>query len=152
MMSSRDYEQGSVDILVHVLADTYVLAIKTQNAHWNLRDPGFIGMHELLDEQYQGLQKAIDVLAERIKALGGRAPGSMKEFMSLSRLTESSEITTLKDTVLLLSEGHKQISSLMLDHIKTMSGQGDEGTIDLLVERIRDHDHQAWLLEAHDQS
>ena len=151
-MSSKDYEQGSIDVLMHVLSDTYMLAIKTQNAHWNLRDPGFIGMHELLDQQYQGLQEAIDVLAERIKALGGRAPGSMKEFISLSRLTESNEIVTLKDTVLLLSADHKKISSLMLDHIQSMSGQGDEGTIDLLVERIRDHDHQAWLLDAHDQS
>lgn len=148
-MKEPNYAATSIEALNHVLADTYVIAVKTQNAHWNMQGPSFIGVHKLLDEQYSALQDAIDMIAERIRALGGNAPHSMASMLALTRLSESEVIKDLDMTVKSLCQDHAEIRDLMLSHIPTVTEAGDEGTADMLVERIREHDLQAWLLGAH---
>ena len=145
-----DVKKASIQALEYILADTYVLTIKTQNVHWNAKGENFIGIHQLLDDQYSALSEANDTIAERIRALGGLSPSSMKQFISMARLSESEAIRSTQDGVQVLSDDHARISALLSEHIQILQGHGsgDEGTIDLLVERIRDHDKQAWLLRS----
>jgi starvation-inducible DNA-binding protein len=149
-MEKSKYSDVSIEALKHILADTYVLAVKTQNAHWNMQGPSFIGVHQLFDEHYSHLIAAVDVLAERIKALGGDAPGSMQEILELTRLKEhASPLLDLQSVVKHICADHAKVRDLMLEHIPVITAAGDEGTADLLVERIREHDTDAWLLSAH---
>lgn len=135
--------------LAHFLSDTYVLYIKTQNFHWNMSGPEFFMYHRLLEEQYKELAEAIDELAERIRMLGQLAPGSMKQFLELSSLKESP--VTLKWDAMIkeLVGAHEE----MIEHCHALIAFTDEvedqGTSDLLIERIRAHSKQAWLLRSH---
>src|SRR5579883_1511377 len=93
--STKKKHAGIVaDELAHLLADTYLLYLKTQNFHWNVKGPLFPALHALFETQYQELAEAADVIAERIRALGCYAPASFSHFKKLSSLKESnSEIT-----------------------------------------------------------
>ncbi|MDC3180629.1 DNA starvation/stationary phase protection protein [Gammaproteobacteria bacterium] len=149
-MKTLKYSAVSIEALKHIVSDTYILAVKTQNAHWHLQGPSFIGVHQLLDEHYHHLIAAIDLLSERIMALGGDAPGSMQEMLEMTRLKEhAAPMVKLEDIVAELCSDHAQIRDLMLAHIPIMTEAGDEATADMLVERIREHDTDAWLLGSH---
>lgn len=146
---AKAYSASSIEALRHVLSDTYVLAVKTQNAHWNLEGSNFIGLHLLLERQYKELLEAIDVIAERIRALGQHSPSAMNDFISLARLKEAKPLIDPRESVLSLVNDHQALSVLLEEHIGVLESEGDYGTIDLMTDRIRDHDHEAWLLKAH---
>src|SRR5260221_81439 len=88
---SKSDELKIVKHLTKVLADTYVLGVKTHGAHWNVKGSGFFRLHTAFEEQYQGLFSAADVLAERIRALSSDAPGSMKQMLAISTVGEPPE-------------------------------------------------------------
>ena len=77
------------NMLAAVLADTYLLYTKTQNFHWNVEDEDFYSLHKFFEEQYEKLAETIDELAERIRMLGKKAPGSLQRFLELTSLEES---------------------------------------------------------------
>ena len=139
---------ASTEALKHILADSYVLLVLIQNVHWNTEGPGFIAIHKLLDEQYEDVSEAIDIIAERIRSLGEDAPASLQSFLGLSRLSESEVLKSVDEGVKLLAETHESLSALLLDHIKVLENDNDAGTIDLLTDRIREHDKAAWLLRS----
>lgn len=148
-MSQKDYAQGSITVLKRVLADTYILAVKTQNGHWNAQGENFIGIHQLLDKQYGELIAAVDIIAERIRAIGGSAPGSMHQITTLKRLEEVDLIEDTMSAVEILGNDHQQLRALIEDHIAILEQENDYGTIDLLTDRIREHDLNSWLLLSH---
>ncbi|MCP8352198.1 Dps family protein [Candidatus Synchoanobacter obligatus] len=140
---------SSVEALKHVLADSYVLLVKVQNVHWNVEGQTFIAIHKLLDELYEDLGESIDVIAERIRALGENSPAAMSEFVALSRLEEfTSSQKDIRQGVEALVHDYEQMSYLMLEHIEVLEKDNDAGTIDLLTDRIRAVDHFAWLLRS----
>tara|TARA_A100001015_G_C15036010_1_gene736253 strand:+ start:313 stop:762 length:450 start_codon:yes stop_codon:yes gene_type:complete len=145
----KAYAATSIEALRHVLGDTYVLAVKTQNAHWNLEGESFIGLHLLLERQYKELVTAIDVVSERIRALGDVSPGDMATFIALARLQEEKSLVDPRESILKLADDHTRLSTLLEEHIAILEPDNDYGTIDLFTDRIRDHDHEAWLLRAH---
>ena len=148
-MKSLNNLDGSVDALKVVLADTYILKIKIQNVHWNAEGEGFIAIHKHLDEQYESLSDAIDEIAERIRALGEDAPASMQTFLSLSRIDDREEASKdIKRGIKMLADDHENIASLITEHIAVLEKDNDYGTVDLLTDRIREHDKFAWLLRA----
>ncbi|MEC7030732.1 MAG: Dps family protein [Pseudomonadota bacterium] len=151
-MKELTNRQASTEALKHILADSYVLLVKIQNVHWNIEGHGFIAIHKLLDEQYEDVSEAIDVIAERIRALGEDAPASFKEFLALSRLEESDIIKGVDAGVKILADAHENLSTLLLEHIAVLDNDNDAGTIDLFTDRIRAHDQAAWLLRANLQS
>src|ERR1700733_9505414 len=105
-----------------VLADEYVLYTKTRNFHWNVVGPRFNDMHKFFEAQYEILDGHVDDVAERSRALGGRALGSLKEFLSAARLKESVG-RTLKAEVM--------VAELLRDHealIRTLRADVDETT------------------------
>src|SRR5690554_1587988 len=79
---------GVISLLNALLADEHVLYIKTRSYHWHVTGPHFVGLHQLFEEQYTALAQEIDEMAERIRILGGKALGSMQEFLKHTRLEE----------------------------------------------------------------
>ena len=77
--------------LSRLLADSYTLYLKTHNYHWNVTGPQFTSLHTLFETQYTELALAVDLIAERIRALGERAPGSYREFSALSSIDEDTD-------------------------------------------------------------
>jgi starvation-inducible DNA-binding protein len=134
--------------LSQVLAETYTLSLKTQSFHWNVTGPMFQPLHSLFEEQYSELARAVDEMAERIRALGQPAPGSFKEFQILSSIKCTSEKTNSWTMIQELLEGHVTISQTANNAFNIAQKAGDEGTADLMVQRIQMHDKTAWMLRS----
>jgi starvation-inducible DNA-binding protein len=137
--------------LSKILADEFVLNTKTRKAHWNVEGPDFYSKHKLFESQYEALDEIIDDLAERIRALGHYAPGTLKEFLQLTHLTEQ---TREKNT----SEGY--IKDLLLDHESILihlrenidnyvTAFHDAGSSDYITGLMEKHEKFAWMLRAH---
>lgn len=136
------------DELTHLLADTYTVYLKTQNFHWNVTGPHFPALHALFETQYEELAEANDVIAERIRALGGIAPASFSEFQKLSSLKDSSGKLSAEQMIKTLLKDHETI----LHHLDIIFAQAekanDQGTVDMLTERMRAHEKTAWMLRS----
>lgn len=139
-----------LSLLGRLLADEHVLYVKSRNFHWNVTGPHFGPLHALFEEQYTALAGVIDEIAERIRALGGVAPGSMKEFNKLSRLDEQpgGKLDAEKMIAALLSDYETVIRALRAD-IEKADAAGDAGTNDFLVGILEGHEKTAWMLRAH---
>ena len=134
--------------LSQVLAESYVLYLKTHNFHWNVTGPMFQPLHSMFEGQYAALAEAVDEIAERIRALGFPAPGSFSEFQSLSSIGEASGKSKALQMVKELLEGHEIISQTANKVAAIAQEHGDEGTADLMIQRIQEHDKTAWMLRS----
>ncbi len=134
-----------------ILADTYVLYVKTQNFHWNIIDPRFYFLHLFLEKQYEELAEGIDELAERIRMLGQRAPGSLKEFLEISSLNENgSDKETHGDAILnTLLADRMALCRYIRKSIEESQELGDEGSADLLIKHLRMHENMVWMIHSH---
>ena len=135
--------------LSQLLADTYVLFLKTQNYHWNITDPRFHSLHVFFEEEYKELLDMIDEAAERIRMLGQKTPGTMKHFLEITQLEEAGHNQSGNDMIKHLALDHRTISKWLLGKIKETQEMGDEGTADLYIKHLRDHDKAAWMLSSH---
>lgn len=131
------------------LADSYMLYVKTQNFHWNIEGEGFYFLHKMLQEQYEDLAEAVDMIAERIRGLKVKSPGTMKEFLELSALKEGQGSLSDKAMIKALLSDHEHIIKSLLQKIKEAASEGDEGTADMYIERLRVHEKTAWILRSH---
>jgi starvation-inducible DNA-binding protein len=140
----------SIASLEKILASSYVLYTKTQNYHWNVTGPTFSMLHKLFEDQYTELSAAVDDLAERIRGLGAPAPGSLAFFLGKTGIQEEPEPhhDALRMLKALLSD-HQTLITLLRKGIETAQAEGDEGTADLLVERLRSHEKTTWMLKSH---
>ena len=136
--------------LSHVLADTYLLYIKTHAYHWNVTGPLFSSLHLLFETQYNELHDAADTIAERIRALGHFAPGSYGTFSRLSSIAEENEnVPAALTMVRNLSLGHEALGRTLRSVFKTAEAGGDQATMDLLIGRMEASDKAAWMLRSH---
>lgn len=136
-------------VLSQMLADTYVLYVKTQNFHWNVVDPRFYQLHKFFEGQYEELAEALDIIAERIRMMGGKSPGSMHRFLELSTLKESDEELSTYEMLQQLTQDHIFMSDSTRFLIEEVSKFGDEGTADMMINRLRSHEKNAWMLQSH---
>jgi starvation-inducible DNA-binding protein len=136
-------------ILSKALANTYILLAKTQNFHWNVVDPRFHSLHELFQQQYEALFEAADEIAERIRMLGFKSPGSLREFLDLGTLDEAETNLSGDDMLSELLIDHELIIKDLREQIKEVIDLGDEGTGDMLIDRLRFHEKTAWMLHGH---
>ncbi len=134
--------------LSKALADTYTLYLKTQFVHWNVTGPLFKAAHDLTEQQYTAYTLAIDELAERIRALGHFAPGSLKEFSSLTEIKEMSKTQESKKMVATLAEDNETLARVFRDLAEKASDAGDQVTEDMSIQRITEHEKNAWMLSA----
>lgn len=131
-----------------VFADTYTLYLKTQNFHWNVTGPRFHQLHGMFEEHYSEMAEAIDEIAERIRALGQRSPGSFKEFLQLTSISEETGDLTPDQMIMKLIEGHETISRKSREVVQVASKHNDEATADLLTSRMLTHEKTAWMLRS----
>ena len=137
------------DGLTRVLADNYILFLKTRNYHWNVTGPNFSQLHTLFQSVYESLDEAGDEIAERIRALGYKAPGSYIEFITVSVLRE--EIGE-PDSTEMLQQLVLDVEHLVrrTDEVKEVSLMGkDDVTADLLIGQLRSLEKFAWMLRSH---
>jgi starvation-inducible DNA-binding protein len=134
--------------LSKLLADTYTLYLKTQGFHWNVVGPRFYDLHKLFEEQYGELASANDEIAERIRALGVKAPASYSEFKSLATIEEQSAAPAENEMLRQLLADHRVAVRTAQAVIKVADEHDDVGTTDLATQRIRAHKKAAWMLES----
>ncbi len=134
--------------LSSVLADTYALYLQTQNFHWNVKGSKFYQLHALFEEQYTEMAEAIDDIAERIRALGFRAPGSFSEFQKLTTIKEVTGEMPADEMIKTLVQGHETITRKAREVIDMSSKHRDEGSADLLSGRITTHEKTTWMLKS----
>src|SRR6188474_3519510 len=96
--------------LSRVLADTYTLYLKTHNFHWNVTGPMFQTLHLMFETHYNELALAVDLVAERIRALGLHAPGTYRQFAQLSAIKEEDGIPKAQEMIRLLVQGHETVA------------------------------------------
>ncbi len=134
--------------LSHLLADSYILYLKTHNFHWNVEGPMFNTLHIMFMEQYTELWNALDVIAERIRTLGYYAPGSYKKYSQLSSIAEAEENTPAREMIKQLLEGHEAVSKTARSIYPMAEAGNDEATLDVLTQRLQIHEKTAWMLRA----
>jgi starvation-inducible DNA-binding protein len=134
--------------LSRVLADSYTLYLKTHNFHWNVTGPMFQTLHLMFETQYNELALAVDLVAERIRALGVVAPGTYKQFVELSAIREDESIPKAEDMIRRLVEGHETVARTSREVFKVAEGASDQPTCDLLTQRMQVHEKTAWMLRS----
>lgn len=139
---------GVADKIANVLADTYTLMLKTQNYHWNVTGYRFQPLHSMFEEQYKDLFEAVDLWAERIRALGFLAPASYEAFADLSRLKSETESPTADTMLRKLADDHRVITGVLYEIIDVAKAAEDEVSIDIAIERLRVHEKYMWMLES----
>jgi starvation-inducible DNA-binding protein len=143
-----DNRQAIADSLAKYLASTYTLYLKTQNFHWNVVSPDFYQLHLLFEAQYNELAAATDELAERIRALGYRAPASFAEYLKLSSIQEEPKSIKAKDMIAQLLAGHQIMVREGQAVIKVAEHVGDASTADMVIGRLEAHEKAAWMLRS----
>lgn len=138
----------TVDILKHALADIYALYLKTQNYHWNITGPNFKPLHLMLEEQYIELALAVDTVAERIRALGDKAPASFSKYAAMTKIKEGDENASAEVMLADLLEGHAQVVKVLKQVDEAADKNTDAGTMNMIDERIEAHQKTMWMLRA----
>ena len=123
--------------LSKTLADTYTLYLKTHNFHWNVTGPMFQTLHLMFETQYNELSLAVDLIAERIRALGFPAPGSYADFARLTSIKEASGVPSAQDMIRQLVDGNETVCRTMRSFFPIVDQVSDEATADLLTQRLQ---------------
>ena len=136
------------DGLAHLLADSYTLYLKTHNFHWNVTGPMFNTLHLMFETQYTEMALAVDLIAERIRALDFPAPGSYVQFSKLSSIPEETKVPGWKDMVQQLVAGQEAVVRTARTLFPTAELANDQPTLDLLTQRMQVHEKNAWMLRS----
>ena len=134
--------------LSRLLADTYTLYLKTHNFHWNVKGPMFQTLHLMFEAQYNELALAVDLIAERIRALGFPAPGTYSDYARLSSIDETPGVPEATEMIRLLVEGQEAVVRTARSLMPKVDAAGDEPSADLLTQRMQVHEKTAWMLRS----
>ena len=134
--------------LSHFLADTYSLYLMTHNFHWNVKGPMFNTLHLMFETQYNELWTAVDLIAERIRALGYPAPGTYSEFAALSSIKEVKGQPKAEEMIKHLVQGHEAVIRTARSIFPAAEKASDEPTADVLTQRMQLHEKTAWMLRS----
>lgn len=135
--------------LARTLADEYTLLLKTQNFHWNVEGPMFYSLHLLFEQQYTQIQAFVDQVAERIRAMGQRAPGSYDEFKKISKVLDApADKLSAHQMIEMLVKDHETLLTDIHHFRKTADQSGDSTTATLYDELALFHDKAAWMIRS----
>jgi starvation-inducible DNA-binding protein len=140
--------EAIADGLAKLLADSYTLYLKTHNFHWNVTGPMFNTLHLMFETQYNELALAVDLIAERIRALGCPAPGSYAQFSRLSSVKEETTVPAAMDMVRQLVEGQETVARTARGVFPVAEKGADQVTVDLVTQRLQVHEKNAWMLRS----
>jgi len=134
--------------LSRLLADSYTLYLTTHNFHWNVTGPMFNTLHLMFEAQYNELALAVDLIAERIRALGFPAPGTYREFAALTSLKEPQGVPAANEMIRKLVLGQEAVVRTARSILPLADKTSDEPTMDLLTQRMQVHEKTAWMLRS----
>ena len=136
------------EALSKVLADSFVLYLKTHNYHWNVTGPMFQTLHMMFMTQYTELWNALDEIAERIRSLGFPAPGTFKEFIKLSSMKEQEGVMSADGMIRELIAGQDAVTRACRAALKVAEKADDQPSVDIMVQRLQIHEKNAWMLRS----
>ncbi|WP_425918741.1 Dps family protein [Acinetobacter sp. TSRC1-2] len=145
---SKENRAQIVKDLSRLLADSYTLYLMTHNFHWNVTGPQFNSLHTMFMTQYTEQWNALDVIAERIRALGFPAPGTYKEFASLTAIKEVEGVPKAQEMVKLLVNAHETVARTARGIFSIVEKANDQPTADMLTQRLDVHEKTAWMLRS----
>jgi starvation-inducible DNA-binding protein len=145
---SAEQRGAVVQGLSRLLADSYVLYLKTHGFHWNVEGPMFQTLHQMFMEHYTEIWNAVDLIAERIRALGEYAPGTYREYARLTRIKETEGVPRAEEMVRLLVEGQEAVVRTAREALSAADEANDQPTLDLLTQRMQAHEKNAWMLRS----
>lgn len=148
-MKKSGSNNAVVKSLAVLLASTYTLYLKTQNYHWNVTGPMFTTLHTLFETEYTELAAAVDEIAERMRALGAYAPGSLTEFSTLSVVKEAKGRPSAKEMIKDLASDQKAVAKAAHAVIDAAEKANDQASADLGTRRVDIHEKNAWMLQSH---
>jgi len=131
-----------------LLADSYTLYLMTHNFHWNVTGPQFNSLHIMFMNQYTEQWTALDLIAERIRALGHPAPGTYKEFIKLASVKEVEGVPRATDMVRHLVEAQEATARTARKLLPVVDKANDQPTADLITQRLDVHEKTAWMLRS----
>lgn len=134
--------------LSKLLADTYTLYLKTHSFHWNVEGPMFQSLHVMFMGQYTEMWNALDVIAERIRALGSYAPGTYAELAALASVKESKSVPKATKMIEEAVQGHEQVIKTIRTIFESAEAAKDQTTMDVLTQRLDIHEKTAWMLRS----
>lgn len=134
--------------LSRLLADSYTLYLMTHNFHWNVKGPQFNSLHAMFMAQYTEQWAALDIIAERIRALGYPAPGTYKEFVKLASIPEVEGVPKADDMVRHLVAAQEAAARTARSLFPVVDAANDQPTADVLTQRIDVHEKTAWMLRS----
>ena len=147
-IADKDREQIA-NALSKLLADSYTLYLVTHNFHWNVTGPMFNTLHNMFMDQYTELWNALDVIAERIRALGHFAPGSYREFEKLSSIADAPSVPPkAEEMIQILVNGHEAVARTARDAFNVVDAANDQPSADILTQRLDIHEKTAWMLRS----
>jgi starvation-inducible DNA-binding protein len=138
-----------IEALSGLLADSYTLYLKTHNYHWNVTGPMFTTLHTLFETEYTDLALAVDEIAERIRSLGARAPGSFSEFAKLAAVKEATGSPSATEMLEDLVADQAAVVGSAKRVVEAAEATGDQASADLGTRRIDVHEKNAWMLSSH---
>jgi starvation-inducible DNA-binding protein len=145
---NRENREAIAAGLSSLLADSYTLYLKTHNYHWNVTGPQFNTLHQMFEQQYTELAAAVDEIAERIRALGVKAPGSYREYAALTRIEEGDGEESAEEMIRQLAVGQETVVRTAREAFPAADAANDEPTADLLTQRMQIHEKNAWMLRS----
>jgi starvation-inducible DNA-binding protein len=137
-----------VDGLAELLADSYTLYQMTHNFHWNVTGPQFNSLHQMFMTQYTEQWTALDLIAERIRALGYPAPGTYRQFAKLASIKEVEGVPSANDMIRHLVTAQEATARTARRLVPIVSAADDQPTADLLTQRLEVHEKTAWMLRS----
>ena len=140
--------RDTADGFSRLLADTFALFLKTHGYHWNVTGPMFPALHAMFEVHYGELALAVDEIAERIRALGERAPGTYREFIALGSIEEDADVPVATEMIRRLAHGHRAVAEIARSVARLAEHGDDLPSIDLCGRRIAAHERAVWMLES----
>jgi starvation-inducible DNA-binding protein len=137
-----------VEGMSRLLADAYTLYLKTHNFHWNVTGPMFQTLHLMFEEMYNEQWLAVDLIAERIRALGAPAPGTYQQFAALTSIKPSNGLPKAQEMIAELVEGQETVARTARSLFTVAEAANDQPTCDMLTQRMQIHEKNAWMLRS----
>jgi len=134
--------------LSSLLADSYTLYMMTHNFHWNVTGPMFNTLHVMFMQQYTEQWNALDLIAERIRALGHPAPGTYSEYAKLASIKEVQGVPKATQMIQLLVDAQEATARTARKLLPLVADANDQPTADLLTQRLDVHEKTAWMLRS----
>ena len=134
--------------LANLLADSYSLYLKTHNFHWNVTGPMFNTLHLMFETHYTELALAVDLIAERIRALGFIAPATYSEFAKLTKIEEHEGDIDANLMIKYLIKAHETVIKTAREVLPLADIANDQVTLDLLTQRLQINEKKVWMLRS----